>query len=63
MAHIGHPLAGDTRYGGKQGELGLSSQCLFAKTLAFAHPRMGKYMEFSIKPPSFFTNALEKAAR
>ncbi|MDR1669303.1 MAG: RluA family pseudouridine synthase [Oscillospiraceae bacterium] len=60
MAHIGHPLAGDTRYGGKAGELGLDAQCLFAKELAFSHPRTGKTHQFSLNHPFFFTSAIAK---
>ncbi|MCL2002558.1 MAG: RluA family pseudouridine synthase [Oscillospiraceae bacterium] len=60
MAHIGHPLAGDTRYGGKAGELGLDAQCLHARELAFAHPRTGDAMRFSAKIPEYFTKAIAK---
>lgn len=31
MSYLGHPVAGDTVYGGRAGELGLDSQCLHAK--------------------------------
>jgi RluA family pseudouridine synthase len=41
--HIGHPLAGDTMYGGKK--LGFSRQALHAQTLRFAHPLSGELVE------------------
>ncbi len=62
MAHMGHPLAGDTRYGGKTGELGLDSQCLYARELAFAHPRTGKNLRFFVQMPSFFALAIAKVS-
>ncbi|MDR1691859.1 MAG: RluA family pseudouridine synthase [Oscillospiraceae bacterium] len=63
LAHIGHPLAGDTRYGGKAGELGLSAQCLFARDLAFIHPRSGTELHFSAGCPDFFRYALAKFSK
>jgi 23S rRNA pseudouridine1911/1915/1917 synthase len=61
MAHIGHPLAGDVRYGGKSGELGLDAQCLHAKELSFKHPRTGIVLKYFVDIPVYFTAALEKA--
>jgi 23S rRNA pseudouridine1911/1915/1917 synthase len=61
MAHIGHPLAGDTRYGGQAMELGLDAQCLYAKELAFVHPRSDAELRFSIDAPDFFLSAIAKA--
>ena len=60
LAHIGHPVAGDTRYGGKAGELGLESQCLHATELAFHHPRTGELRKFYAEIPNYFTFALAK---
>ena len=60
LAHIGHPLAGDGKYGGKQGELGLETQCLHAKELAFTHPRTGERLHFISKLPDFFLGAIAK---
>ena len=42
MAHIGHPILGDTVYGHKKPELGQDSQCLHAGALCFQHPRDGR---------------------
>ncbi|MCL2338289.1 MAG: RluA family pseudouridine synthase, partial [Firmicutes bacterium] len=46
MSYIGHPLAGDTRYGPARPQLGLAGQFLHAYLLGFAHPATGEYLEF-----------------
>jgi 23S rRNA pseudouridine1911/1915/1917 synthase len=71
MAHIGHPLLGDSVYGAgfrtstsKLGEaakaaLGsLNRQALHATTLGFEHPRTGRPMQFQSAPPQDFDNLL-----
>ncbi len=60
MAHIGHPILGDTVYGHKNKELGLDSQCLHAGTLCFAHPRDGRPVIVHAPLPAYFTQVLEK---
>jgi 23S rRNA pseudouridine1911/1915/1917 synthase len=55
MAYIGHPVAGDAVYGPKNGIAKLAGQCLHARTLGFAHPRTGEYMEFTSELPGYFT--------
>ncbi len=60
MSYLGHPVAGDTVYGGRAGELGLSSQCLHARTIKFVHPSTGKEMEFTCRLPPEFISALKK---
>jgi 23S rRNA pseudouridine1911/1915/1917 synthase len=47
----GHPLAGDTLYGGRQ-EWGLERQGLHAVRLVFAHPIDGHQLTFSCPPPA-----------
>ncbi len=61
-AHIGHPVAGDARYGGKPGELGLDAQCLHAKELRFVHPRSGESLRFITELPDFFVSAIAKVS-
>ena len=39
MAHIGHPIYGDTVYGQKKAAPGMTGQCLHAVGLRFIHPR------------------------
>jgi len=60
MAHIGHPILGDTVYGHKKPELGQSSQCLHAGVLCFAHPRDGRPVMVMADLPGYFTEVLEK---
>lgn len=60
MAHIGHPILGDTVYGRKKAELGLDSQCLHAGTLCFSHPRDGRPVIVHAPLPDYFRKVIEK---
>ena len=60
MAHIGHPILGDTVYGHKKPELGQSSQCLHAGALCFTHPRTGLPVMVFAPLPEYFTEVLAK---
>ena len=60
MAHIGHPLLGDTVYGHKRAELGQDSQCLHAFSLCFRHPRDGRPVMVFAPLPKYFEEVLEK---
>ena len=60
MAHIGHPILGDTVYGHKNKELGQESQCLHAGLLCFRHPRTGLPVIVSAPLPRYFEEVLEK---
>ncbi len=60
MAHIGHPILGDTVYGHKKSELGQDSQCLHAGLLCFRHPRDGRPVMVSAPLPEYFRQVLEK---
>jgi 23S rRNA pseudouridine1911/1915/1917 synthase len=57
---IGHPLVGDTTYGGPQ-RYGLSRQFLHAHRLAFAHPLNGEAMSFRSELPADLAAALAAA--
>ncbi len=63
MAHIGHPILGDTVYGHKKPELGQESQCLHAGTLCFSHPRDGRPVMVFAPLPEYFRKVLEKLQR
>ena len=63
MAHIGHPILGDTVYGHKKPELGQSSQCLHAGLLCFRHPRDGRPVMVMAPLPAYFEEVLEKLER
>ena len=60
MAHIGHPILGDTVYGHKKPELGQDSQCLHAGLLCFRHPRDGRPVIVQAALPEYFREVLEK---
>lgn len=60
MAHIGHPILGDTIYGHKKPELGQDSQVLHAGVLCFAHPRDGHPVIVAADLPEYFKEVLEK---
>ena len=60
MAHIGHPLLGDTVYGHKKPELGQDSQCLHAFSLCFRHPRDGRPVMVFAPLPKYFEEVLDK---
>lgn len=59
-AHIGHPVAGDTVYGGEKNTYGLQGQCLHAMTLGFTHPVTGERLTFEAPLPPYFTDFLTK---
>ena len=60
MAHIGHPILGDTVYGAKKAVPGLTGQCLHAVGLRFIHPRTGNAVELSCPLPEEFEKYLHK---
>ena len=73
---IGHPLFGDVEYGGNRIMKGttfnkfkqfvdnnlkiLPRQALHAKTLGFAHPVTGKWMQFDSELPEDMTQVIER---
>lgn len=63
MAHLGHPVLGDTVYGAKSNPFKLEGQCLHSKTVAFTHPITGENMFFESELPEYFRNALDKVKK
>ncbi len=61
MAHLGHPLLGDTLYGHPY--KGLVGQCLHAKYLQFISPSSGKLVTVEAPLPPWFSQLLEKLER
>jgi pseudouridine synthase, RluA family len=59
MAHIGHPLLGDTLYGGKK-DKGMETQCLHARGLKFIHPVTGEAVEIWTQLPDWFCAAVNR---
>jgi 23S rRNA pseudouridine1911/1915/1917 synthase len=60
FAAIGHPVVGDSRYGGAARH-GLCRQFLHSARLAFAHPDDRRRLEFSSELPDDLRDALERA--
>jgi len=60
MEAVGHPLVGDTTYGGPD-RYGLERQFLHSWRLAFNHPVSDKAMEFEAELPPDLTDALNEA--
>ena len=63
MAHIGHPILGDTVYGHKKPELGQSSQVLHAGALCFRHPRDQRPVMVFAPLPEYFEEVIQKLER
>lgn len=69
MAATGHPLLGDTLYGGEGTRFGkalgglLRGQMLHAKELKLIHPRTGEEMRFECELPEDFEKVLERLRR
>ena len=59
MAHIGHPLVGDTVYSNyDDSKLTTTGQVLHAKTLGFKHPSTGEDVEFTSELPDYFKDLI-----
>lgn len=58
MASIGHPVAGDPVYGGKNYLKSLNGQCLHAYFISFVHPRTHETLTFSSPLPDYFSRFL-----
>jgi 23S rRNA pseudouridine1911/1915/1917 synthase len=65
MSSIGHPLMGDTVYGGGTSPFEakhkkyICGQCLFASELQLTHPKTKEKMVFSVELPENFKKLLE----
>ncbi len=58
LKYIGHPLAGDPKYGPKNTLKG-SGQFLHASELGFEHPTTGEHLHFKAPLPDVFEEALK----
>jgi 23S rRNA pseudouridine1911/1915/1917 synthase len=67
LAALGHPLLGDTTYGGRKvtmvGTLAVERVMLHARTLGFHHPVTGTYLEFSAPCPEDMQTVLNGLER
>ncbi|HEX7066515.1 MAG TPA: RluA family pseudouridine synthase [Bacillales bacterium] len=62
MKYIGHPLAGDPKYGPSK-TLPLNGQALHAAVLGFIHPGSEEAMRFEVPPPDIIQQTLEGLER
>lgn len=60
MAHLGHPVAGDSVYGNDKKSAYLNGQCLHAIKIGFIHPVTEEYLEFTSELPDYFTEFLSR---
>ncbi len=64
LASVGHPLAGDSVYGGMSTDFEkhhpslFQGQCLYAKSIGFVHPKTGEKMFFDTELPEWFEQIL-----
>ena len=61
MAHLGHPLLGDTLYGGKTEKI--SRQALHAADVSFVHPVTGEALHFEAPLPQDMEKLLSEGRR
>ncbi|MFP3042346.1 RluA family pseudouridine synthase [Treponema primitia] len=54
---LGHPVAGDKKYRAKTNPL--NRLCLHAERIVFHHPQNGRVVEFEVKAPPTFQQALK----
>jgi 23S rRNA pseudouridine1911/1915/1917 synthase len=60
LGAIGHPVLGDSRYGGRRGSAGVSRLMLHAEKLTLTHPRTAEPMKFAAPLPAEFREGLER---
>lgn len=60
MAYIGHPVAGDRKYGSKKCPFSIEGQALHSKVLSFVHPRTEEKMEFTAPLPEDMESILRQ---
>ena len=64
MSSLGHPIMGDTVYGGGKTRFEavhsslIQGQCLHARTISFLHPSTNELMTFSSELPEYFSKLL-----
>lgn len=59
MRYIGHPVAGDPKYGPKK-TLSIGGQALHAAVLGFTHPRSGEKLRFEVSVPAKMSQVLQE---
>lgn len=60
MAHIGHPVVGDPKYGSGRKLFAIEGQALHSTELTFIHPSTGKQLSFRAEIPKDMQEILKK---
>lgn len=60
LAHIGHPIVGDSKYGRKRANVSIQGQALHACQLGFRHPRTDEMIQFCTELPADMARILEE---
>lgn len=60
MAHIGHPVVGDPKYGSGRKLFAIDGQALHSTELTFTHPSTGKQLSFRAEMPKDMQEILKK---
>jgi len=60
LAAIGHPVLGDSRYGGARPSLPVDRPMLHATELAFDHPGSGERVTFHVEAPADVARVLDR---
>ncbi len=60
LASIGHPVAGDKKYGKKCKHIFMNRQALHAEVLGFIHPATEEYIEFTAPVPEDMVKQIEE---
>jgi len=60
LAAIGHPVLGDSRYGGSRAMMPLARPMLHATELTFVHPGSGETMRFHVEPPADMAEVIDR---
>lgn len=58
LAHLGHPVVGDSTYGKKKNEFGVTGQLLHAQKIKLLHPITGKAVGFEAAIPKAFKDII-----
>ncbi len=62
MQYIGHPLAGDPKYGPRK-TLEIKGQALHAGVLGFEHPQTGEWLEFEAELPEELQEVIKNLSK
>ena len=62
LAAIGHPVVGDSTYGGSRSAIVVERPMLHARRLEFEHPTSGEAMSFECEPPADMADVISRCS-